>query len=69
MKVFERENQKGWYGASEKGMNFLVCAYCETLGETETLAEAVKIAEKHVAVTSDLRIHEYASGETWYLER
>lgn len=68
MKMYANENQKGIYGKASIGMNYLVCATGERIAETATLADAIRTAEKNIATASELRIHEYITGETWYLE-
>ena len=68
MKMYASENQKGIYGKASIGMNYLVCATGENIAETATLAEAIRTAEKNIATASEVRIHEYVSGQTWYLE-
>ena len=69
MKTYAVEKQKGCYGtAAAPGANYLVCATGMKIAETETLAAAIETAKRHIATASELRVHEFASGQTWYLE-
>ena len=68
MRMYASENQKGIYGKASAGKNYLVCATGERIAETETLAEAIETAKRNLATASELRIHEYITGETWYVE-
>ena len=66
LRPIDTVNQKDLYTRKDSTANYLVCAFCQTFGETKRLDEAIELAEKHTADSSELRIHEYATGVTWY---
>lgn len=59
----------GTFGTpSNNKMNYLVCGYGVNVGETARLDDAIKLMEKNIKKVGDIRIHEYATGKTWYFE-
>lgn len=57
----------GTFGTpSNSNMNYLVCGYCVNVGETERLDEAIQLMESNFYKVSEIMIHEYCTGNTWY---
>lgn len=69
-KVVEFVNQKDFY-TKKDGMNYLVCQMGKNIGYTKRMDEAIQLMEANLtseAIANDIRIHEFASGNTWYVE-
>lgn len=69
-KIIEEKNQNGYYKRNNQNANYLVCQMGKNIGETVRLDEAIQMMEANLtaeARANDLRIHEFASGTTWYV--
>lgn len=75
MKIYCKENQKGMYAKKNPDANYLVL-YHFIVGldrhteETDRLDKAIQIAEEvyEIDIYTNVIIHEYATGKTWYFE-